>query len=420
MSQSPTASRRQVTAVLATLLAVMGDDAEPLGAVLAEADNEATMLQLYPPDARGGVSGRYWSHTRNSRDWLSNYALTPQFSLSPSWRSLFRIAPSLFCAITERLRTSLERNVTKFRRPLSAELKVASFLMYTGGTTCEGTACQLGIGASSVSAAVREVSRKICEAYSDELRFPTTEADVAQIMSGFEKIRGLPYCVGAVDGTHVKWLACPMDQFYEYRCYKGYTSVVIFAVATANRRFIYADIGRPGVLGDSTIYSRSSLKRNIDDKTWLGDGIPDLVISGIPVRPYLVGDCAFTLDKNMMKTTTVREQQVNPVLRTWDSIASQTRKPVECAFGMLKNRFQALKNGIRLQHEDDISFVSLACMILHNMSIQDGDEVDDMLPQDEEVDDDLVTAETSAGRRQRDALLYYVVNNLSSAHIVEN
>eukprot|EP00737_Agarophyton_chilense_P005228 gb/GEZJ01007528.1/.p1 GENE.gb/GEZJ01007528.1/~~gb/GEZJ01007528.1/.p1 ORF type:complete len:114 (-),score=5.75 gb/GEZJ01007528.1/:352-693(-) len=101
---------------------------------------------------------------------------------------------------------------------------------------------------------------------------------------------------------------------------------------TANKKFIYADIGRPGVLGDSTIYDRSSLKRNIDEGLGLGAQITVLRLADIAIRPYLLGDCAFTLNMNMLKTTTVTEQVVNPVLKHWDSIAIQTRKPVECAF----------------------------------------------------------------------------------------
>jgi len=34
--------------------------------------------------------------------------------------------------------------------------------------------------------------------------------------------------------------------------------------------FFFLDIGRPGVLGDSTIYSLSELKRNIGSGVWLG------------------------------------------------------------------------------------------------------------------------------------------------------
>jgi len=234
----------------------------------------------------------------------------------------------------------------------------------------------------------------------DKVRLPQTEQEVAFVMKGFENIRGLPYCTGAVDGTHVKWLSCPQEQFYEYRCYKGYPSIIIFPVVSADRRFIFADVGRPGFLGDSTIYSSSELKRKIDSKEWLGSSIPDLTIANVPVRPYLVEDCALTLDGNMMKSSSQSEMNANPVLRTWDSIASQTRKPVECAFGILKHRFQVLKTGLRLLHEDDIAHLLMAFVIMHNMCT--GDDIDDseFLPADEQGDEEEITMETTAGKKK--------------------
>lgn len=234
-------------------------------------------------------------------------------------------------------------------------------------------------------------------------------------MKGFQDIRGLPYCVGAVNSTNIRWLTCPDGQFYEYRCYKEHPSVVIFAVVTANRRFIYVDVGRPGVLGDSTIYDRSMLRSNIDSEKWMGAAILDLVVSSIPIRPYLMGYCAFTLNVNMMKTASSREKVANPVLKHWNEIASQTRKPVECAFGMLKQRFLVVKKGVRLYHEDDITKLCIACMMFHNMAIEDGVFDDFVLRQDENEDEEeSITAECTAKKRQKDVLIYYVVTNVQN------
>jgi len=194
-------------------------------------------------------------------------------------------------------------------------------------------ATQLGIGASTVNNCVKEVSLKICSTFQDKINFPSEEQEIAQVMRGFQGLRGLPFCVGAIDGTHVKWLMCPETQFYEYRCYKGYANIVLFAVATAERRFTFVDIGRPGVLGDSTIYNASELRRNIDSGRWLRESIPSFNIANVAVCPYLTGDCAFTLDKNMMKSSSFAELNANPVLRTWNSIASQTRKPIDVRLG---------------------------------------------------------------------------------------
>lgn len=90
-------------------------------------------------------------------------------------------------------------------------------------------------------------------------------------MNGFEKLSELPYCVGSIDESHVKWRNCQTDQRFEYRCYKHLTSVVLFGVSDADGRFLCVDICLPGFLSDSTIYSGSRLKKLIDEKLWLGD-----------------------------------------------------------------------------------------------------------------------------------------------------
>ena len=115
--------------------------------------------------------------------------------------------------------------------------------MFPGGNSYSSIANLLGIGVSTVGKIVHELSRKISSYYAKCIAMPQAEGDIAKLMKGFEDIRGLPYCIGAIDGTHIRWLACPSQQFYEYRCFKGFPSIVILAVCAADRRIIYADIG---------------------------------------------------------------------------------------------------------------------------------------------------------------------------------
>ena len=103
------------------------------------------------------------------------------------------------------------------RDPLSAEIKVASFLMRAGGPSFSSVATQLGIEASAVGKAVREMPRAISSRWKGAVRLPRGEEEIAKVMNGFEKIRGLSYCVGAVDGVRIRWAACPGGQRYERR-----------------------------------------------------------------------------------------------------------------------------------------------------------------------------------------------------------
>lgn len=88
--------------------------------------------------------------------------------------------------------------------------------------------------------------------------------DKLKVKAGFEKLSGFPYCLGAVDGSHIRLTACPQSQRFEYGCYKGFTSFVLFRVCDADRRYLYADVGWPGVLEDATIYERSVLRERIE------------------------------------------------------------------------------------------------------------------------------------------------------------
>lgn len=135
------------------------------------------------------------------------------------------------------------------------------------------------------------------------------------------------------------------------------------------------------------------------------------------MRPYLSGDCAFMLDKNMMKSASQSEVKANPILRIWDQIASQTRKPIECAFVILKQRFQSLKVCVKLLHEDEIAPFLMSSVILLNMSVGQEPDEEALLPQDEDGEQEEATVETADSKKQRDALLYYVTNTLNSSDV---
>lgn len=182
------------------------EDAE-LSALTAFATNDSHLIiACQTGDNRGGTKGRKWVRVRNATTWIFDYALRPEFRDSISWRAIFRVPYTVFSDIVTAIGPDITRSVTRFRPPLSPELKVAAFLMYTGGASCAAVGTRLGIGPSTVNNAVKPVSCPICSSLGNHVSFPTSEYELASIMSGIEDIRGLPYCIGAIDGTHVKWL----------------------------------------------------------------------------------------------------------------------------------------------------------------------------------------------------------------------
>lgn len=137
------------------------------------------------------------------------------------------------------------------KKPIPIE-KIGTFLMAASGTTYRTISCQLGMRARTVFYSVKEAPRSIGNEFLQELALQTSEARIAKKMKGFQFIAGLPYCIGLLDGTHVLWPQCTASQYYEYRCYKEWESVVAFEVLTSDRQIIYADVGLPSVIGDKT------------------------------------------------------------------------------------------------------------------------------------------------------------------------
>ncbi len=176
----------------------------------------------------------------------------------------------------------------------------------------------------------------------------------------------------------------------------------------AHRRFTYCDYGLPGVMGDSSIFEISELRRQIRNGTWLGASIPSLQLEEVQIQPYLIGDCAFTLSKHVMKTTSTREQKAHPELKEWEKLASKTRKPVECAFGILKKRFPVLKRGLSLRYEKEASIIVRSCTILHNLCIDEGESETDFELSSPPQSQDCEFEQGIDAKRIRLALLKYV------------
>lgn len=269
---------------------------------LAQVSQEGSHLVGNVSMRQGGVFGRRWKLIRNDPLWLFRYALHPDYISSPDWRAMFRVKYELYARISVAIRSDIQGTSTSFREAMPAEKKLATFLMYTSTSTYRRISSQLGMPPPSVLNSVRSVSHAICSHFGLVLALPSDYSTIRGIMDGFERIEGLPYCVGAIYGTHVPWNKCPKDQFYEYRCYKGFESIIVFALSSADRRILYADVGNPGVMSDSTLYERSRIHHLIHSGKWCRASVPSFTISGTETRPYIMGDSAVALSPKLMKT----------------------------------------------------------------------------------------------------------------------
>lgn len=95
----------------------------------------------------------------------------------------------------------------------------------------------------------------------------STVGDFENIASEFYNKWNFSYCVGNLDGKHIR-IKCPKNSERMFFNYKQYFSLVLMTVADANYRFIMIDIGSYGkdcdgnVLCNTTFYGNFFAKNN--------------------------------------------------------------------------------------------------------------------------------------------------------------
>ena len=91
---------------------------------------------------------------------------------------------------------------------------------------------------------------------------------------------------------------------------------------------------------------------------------------------HIIGDCAYPITSWLL--TPYRENgNLNAVQKRYNYIHSSTRSVIEHAFGLLKGRFRRL-HYIEVKKVNTACDIILACCILYNFCLADGDIGEDL------------------------------------------
>ncbi|XP_058122821.1 uncharacterized protein LOC131293771 [Anopheles ziemanni] len=180
---------------------------------------------------------------------------------------------------------------------------------------------------------VSKIIYETCDAIWDTLHegfmpFPTTAA-LKQVSQMFYERFGFPNCVGAIDGKHIR-IKCPNNSGSNFFNYKKFFSIHLQAVADADRRFIFVDVGDYG-------------RRSTDEE------LPFVLIGdqGYPLKKYLLRPYA--------------GNNLDPQKEFFNEKLSSSRNVVECAFGLLVAKWRCLKTEIQLDPDnvDKVPWIAL-------------------------------------------------------------
>jgi hypothetical protein len=225
-------------------------------------------------------------------------------------------------------------------------------------------------GVLTVSEVVEHVAQTVWDMLVDDyMSIPTTQ-EWLHISERFYQLWNIPNCVGCVDGKHVR-VKCPAQSGSAFYNYHGFFSLVLMACVDADSIFTWISVGDFGRNSDGRVINSSGFLKSVESNEL---GIPSAQplpnTTNPPFPFYFVGDQGFPLRTYLMRPYPKRGHSDEK--RAFNFRVSRPRKAVECAFGMLAQKFRIFLTQIECGPEKATKIVKAAC-ILHNfIRIHDG------------------------------------------------
>ena len=279
----------------------------------------------------------YWNLARPCNSWFEIHFHRRNIPEEFFYRQM-RMSRDTFDTLLVTLRHKLQREDTRLRNCIPPEKVLAIGLhRLAHGGSFENAGIAMNVGKATAREAFTDVVIALYDFRNDFVKFPANEVETRASIEALEELSDLPNITGAIDGTHIKIKApkeSAVDYFSRYQQHDG----AVQGIVGGKKIFMDIAAGFPGSLHDARVPRNSS----IYDRAEHGDvpAAPIHVIGGHEIQPYLVGDSAYPLSRWLQKsypegTTDPSEIQFNKQL-------TAARVKMECAFGILKSRWQSL------------------------------------------------------------------------------
>ena len=177
--------------------------------------------------------------------------------------------------------------------------------------------------------------------------------------------------LGSLDCMHWRWEKCPIAWKGQFtRGDKGWSSLILEAVASQDLRIWHACFGIAGSNNDINVLNQSPLF--IKQLKGQAPQVNFFVNDKEYQLGYYLVDGIYPEWAAFVKTISMPQTEKHKLFAAHQEGA---RKDVECAFGVLQGRFSILRRLARLYDRGDIQKVMIACIILHNMIVEDEREM---------------------------------------------
>ncbi|XP_028055091.1 uncharacterized protein LOC114259276 [Camellia sinensis] len=221
------------------------------------------------------------------------------------------------------------------------------------------------IGESTAIESLKYFVKAVVDIFSNEyLRSPNSN-EIAKLLAVSES-HGFSRMLGSSDCMHWKWKNCPTALKGMYTGHIHEPTIILEAVASYDLWIWQAFFGLPGSHNDINVLERSFVF------TELAQGRAPAVNYTINGNEYTMGyylaDGIYPQWSTFVKT--IPSPQGNKK-KLFAAAQEATRKDVERAFGVLQARFAIVRRPARFWNTKMLKYIMKACIILHNMIIED-------------------------------------------------
>ncbi|XP_062206263.1 uncharacterized protein LOC133908286 [Phragmites australis] len=316
---------------------------------------------------------RHEGHMRLFNDYFADPPVYPDYIFRRRFRMKRDLFMKIVAAVEEKDPWFVQRRNAAGELGLSALQKVtAAFRMLAYDAPADSLDECLRLGESTIIESMRRFVNAVVQVFGDEYLRSPNEEDTARLLA-INSRRGFLGMLGSVDCMHWRWKNCPTTWAGSYTGHVNAPTIILEAVASQDLWIWHAFFGMPGSLNDINVLHRSHL---LDD---LAAGQAPKVNYTINGQDYTMG--YYLADGIYPEWATFVKPIPAPVGRKRQHFVVQqaaARKDVERAFGVLQSRFPIVRGVTRLWDEETLSAIMTACIIMHNMIIEDEREDDDV------------------------------------------
>lgn len=268
-------------------------------------------------------------------------------------------------------------------KPMSLYDQVALALRrLSSGSSLISIGDSFGTHHSTVSQVTWRFVEAIEEKGLQHIRWPSTEKQLSDIKSKFEKIQGLPNCCGAIDTTHIVMLLSTSEVTGDVWLDRKHNhSMLLQAIVDPDLRFLDIVTGLPGKMSENSVLRSSSFFRLSEKGDRLNGKKIKLLSEEAELQEYIVGDAGFPSlpwlltpyhhrDRDHHESEVLESRKLDLNKRI-----SGTRVVAERALARLKDVWKMIDGVMWRPDKHKLPRFILVCCILHNIVIDMEDEV---------------------------------------------